>query len=264
MEENNTNQTEILTQEVTDDLTPVTTMEAITGVITEPSYTFENISQNKPRHYWVFPVIIFIVANIISMLLFYSDTELYSSVMDKQRKSMEERFDKSIKEGKMTQEQKSIAMETAEKFMNPKSPFAIAIAIGASVIGPFIIMVLVSVIYLLCFKIIKAEIVFTNILNVVGLTFIISSIAKILETVLSIITGKLTNFSPGFLFPEESFGSSISALISKVDVFSLWALIVTAIGLTLIGKVKSKAMYFFVFGLWLIWSLISAFLLPSQ
>jgi len=183
--------------------------------------------------------------------------------MDKQRKNLEERFDKSVKEGEMTQEQKNLSIEQAEKFMDPKSPFALAIAIGASVMGPFIVMVLMAVIYLICFKIIKSPFEFTNILNVIGLTFIISSIAKILEIVLSIITGKLSTFSFAFLFSEESLGSSIFALISRIDIFSIWALIVTAIGLTIIGKVKSKAMYIFVFGLWLIWSLISAFLLPS-
>jgi hypothetical protein len=263
MEENNTNPTEEQNPVETEELTPLTKIEAITGIITEPSYTFENIVQNKTRHYWVVPIIIFIVANLIAMVLFYADQELYSTVMSKQRKNLEEQFNKSIKEGKMTAEEKNIKMEQAEKFMNPKSPFAIAIAIGASVIGPFIIMVLVSVIYLLCFKIIKAGFEFTNILNVVGLTFIISSIAKILETVLSIITGNLTNFSLAFFFTEAKFGTTLNTLISKIDLFSIWALILTSIGLTIIGKVKSKAMYFFVFGLWIIWSVIATFFLPS-
>lgn len=263
MEENNTNSAEEQFTAEPEELTSLTKMEAITGVITEPGNTFESISKNKTKHYWVVPIIIFIVANLIAMVLFYADQELYSTVISKQRKNLEERFDKSVKEGKMTQEQKSMAMEQAEKFMDPKSPFAIAIALGASVIGPFIIMVLVSVIYLVCFKIIKAGFEFTNILNVVGLTFIISSIAKILETVLSILIGNVTNFSPAFLFSEEKFGNTVYNLISKVDLFSIWALIVTSIGLTIIGKVKTKVMYFFVFGLWMIWSLISAFLLPS-
>jgi len=263
MEENNTSSLEEQNQQETEELTPLTNMEAITGVLTEPASTFDSIVKNKTKHYWVVPIIIFIVANLIAMILFYADQELYSTVLNKQRKNLEERFDKSIKEGKMSAEQKNMAMEQAEKFMDPKSPFAIAIAGAASIVGPFIIMLIVSVIYLVCFKIIKAEFEFINILNVVGLSFIVSSISKILETVLSIITGNLTNFSLAFIFTEAKFGATLNTLVSKIDLFSIWALIITCIGLTIIGKVKSKVMYFFVFGLWIVWTLVATLFIPS-
>lgn len=262
-EDNYTNQPEEQNPDLIEDNEPLGKLDAITGVITEPSETFEKIASIKPAIYWAAPIIIFIIASLIATFLFYSDKELYSSVMDKQRKNMEERFDKSVKEGKMTPEQKSVAMESAEKFMDPKSPFAIGIAVGASVIGPFFIMVLMSVIYLLALKVLKGDTNFTNILNVVGLSFIIGAIAKILETVLSIIMGTLSTFSLGLVLSEASVGSLVHGLIMRVDVFSIWSLIIISIGLIKVGKLKSNSIYFIVFGLWLVWVAIASFLLPS-
>ena len=106
-EDNYTNPPEEQNPDLIEDNEPISKMEAVTGIVTEPSATFEKITSVKPRIYWVTPVIIFIVANLIATFLFYSDKELYSSVIDKQRKSMEERFDKSVKEGKMTEERKT-------------------------------------------------------------------------------------------------------------------------------------------------------------
>lgn len=262
-DENFTNQPDEQIPETVGDNEPLGKFEAATGVLTEPSDTFGKIASVKPSIYWAIPVIIFVIANLIASFLFISDIDLFNSVMDKQKKNMEERFDKSVKEGKMTQEQKSIAMESAEKFMNPKSPFAIGMAVGGSVVGPFFIMVLMSVIYLLALKVLKGDINFTNILNVVGLSFIIGSIGKILDTVLSIIMGSVNNFSLGLVLSEASVGSLAHGLIMRIDVFSIWSLIIISIGLIKVGKLKSNTIYFIVFGIWLVWVAIASFLLPS-
>ncbi len=262
-EDNYNNPPEEQNPDLIDENEPIGKMEAVTGIITEPSATFERIAAIKPRIYWVTPVIIFIIASLIAVFLFYSDKELYSSVMDKQRKSMEERFDKSVKDGKMSEEQKKVAMESAEKFMDPKSPFAIGIAVGASVIGPFFIMVLMSLIYLICLKVLKGDTNFTNILNVVGLSFVIGATGKILETVLSIILGTLSNFSLGLVLSEASVGSTVRSLIMKFDVFSIWSVVIVCIGLIKVGKLKTNTIYFVVFAIWILWVVISSFLIPS-
>ncbi len=254
-EDNYNNPPEEQNPDFIDENEPIGKMEAVTGIITEPSATFERIAGIKPRIYWVAPIFIFIIASLIAVFLFYSDKELYSSVMDKQINKLEERFDKSIKEGKATEEQKILAIEMTKKFALPST-------IAFSIIGPFIIILLMSLIYLVCLKVLKGEANFTNIMNVVGLSLIIGAIAKILETVLSIILGTLSNFSLGIVLSEASVGSTVHALIMKFDVFSIWSVIIICIGLIKVGKLKNNTMYFLVFGIWILLNIIFSLLIP--
>lgn len=109
--------------------------DAMAGVFTAPGETYETIANTPKQNYWIIPVMIAIVAGIIGTFLFMQDAQLVGNVMDKQKKKMQEQFDKNIKEGKMTQEDADKAMES----MNPKGTFFKIIGFGGSVIGPFLI-----------------------------------------------------------------------------------------------------------------------------
>ena len=56
--------------------------------------------------------------------------------------------------------------------MNPSGMMFKVFAFGGSVVGPFIILLLLSVFYLIALKIMKGQFDFTNILNVVGLAML--------------------------------------------------------------------------------------------
>ncbi|MEO8209850.1 MAG: Yip1 family protein, partial [bacterium] len=172
--------------------------EAMSGVITAPGETFETIANTPKKTYWLLPVIIFIVINLISTFLFMSDKELVTKTMDKQTAIMREKFDQNVKDGKMTQEDANKAMES----MNPAGIFFKGIAYGGAAIGPFIMLLLLSVVYLIGLKVMKAQFDFTNILNVVGLAMIIIAVGNLLSMVISIIKGDMSSVGLGLLFSE--------------------------------------------------------------
>lgn len=56
--------------------------------------------------------------------------------------------------------------------------------------------------------------------------------------------------NPGFYFSPGSVSPALSALLSSLDIFTLWTLVILAIGYSVIGRVKRGAAYGVVFGWW--------------
>lgn len=234
-------------------------MDAISGVFTEPGKTFETIAKFPKRNFWLLPVIILVITSVVTSFLFFSDTELVGKMMDKQKQQMRERMQGSVKEGKMTQEQANDAIEKAEKFMDPNGLFFKITGIAGSVVSPFLMLFVLSVIYMLLLKTFKANFEFTNILNVVGLSLTVSAVGSVIAIVISIVTGDLTSVGLSIMFKADAVGDTLHALFMKLDVFSIWFYILVAIGLVRIAKVKPVVSYSIVFGLWIIWLVITTF-----
>ena len=240
--------------ETIDQFEELSKSEAMSGVITEPGETFEAIASGPKKNYWSSPVLIAVVLSLLSSFLFMRDPELTRNTMDKQKAKMTEKFEQNIKDGKMTQEEADNAMES----MNPNSPFFKIIGYAGALIGPFIILLLLSLIYLIVLKILKAEVEFTNILNVVGLAMLISSVGSILAILISIMKGNMTGVSPGIFLSEESIGEKAFSFLNKIDVFTIWFYVVIAIGLTKIAKIDMAKSATIVFGLFLVYAVITS------
>ncbi|MBS1518434.1 MAG: YIP1 family protein [Bacteroidetes bacterium] len=230
----------------------LTVTEAMSGVISVPGETYETIAATEKKNYWLIPIIIAIVLGLISSFIFMQDKELTSKVMDKQKAKMMERFEKNIKEGKMTQEQANNAMES----INPEGTMFKIIGYGGAALGPFIILFILGLIYFIALKVLKSEAGFTDVLNVVGLAYLIIAIGNLIATVISVIKGDLGSLSLGLLLSEESVGSKVYTMISKLDVFSIWFYTVVAIGITKIGRISMAKSVIFVFGIWIIFYVV--------
>jgi hypothetical protein len=249
-EENYTNQ-ELSSepQEPQEPFEELSNADAMAGVFTAPGETFESIAAGPKKNYWIIPILITIAVGLLSTFLFMQDAELVSATMDKQKKKMTEQFEKNIKEGKMTQEDADKAMDS----MNPKGMFFKIIGFGGAVIGPFLILFILSILYLILLKIFKAEFEFANVLNVVGLAMIITAVGSILAIVISILKGEMSSVGLGLVLSESAVGEKVHSLLTKLDVFSIWFYAVVAIGLSKIAKVDMIRSASIVFGLFLLY-----------
>lgn len=244
---------------ITEEQQELTQMDAISGVFTEPGATFETITKFPKRNFWLLPVIILVVTSVISSFLFFSDAELVGKMMDKQKQQLRERMQENVKSGKMTQEQANNAIEQAEKFMDPKGLFFKITGTAGAVVAPFLMLFVLSVIYMLLLKMFKANFEFVNILNVVGLSLIVSAIGSIIAIVLSIIMGDLTSVGLALVLKADTVGETVYTLLMKLDAFSIWFYVLVAIGLVKVAKVKPVISYSIVFGLWVIWLVVTTF-----
>jgi hypothetical protein len=232
--------------------------DAISGVIMSPGETFETLACTKKKNYWIIPVLLSIVIGVVVTFIFFRDVQLMSGIMDKQKAQLEKRMDEQVKSGKMSPEQSKQAVESAEKFMDPKSTFFQIIGYGGVVVVPFLTLFVLSLIYLLMLKVFKADVDFGNLLNVVGLPMIITIIGSIISLVLSILMGTVSTLSPALILNEAMVGSKMAEFFTKVDLISIWYYIVIAIGLSKVAKISSGKSYGMVFGVWVFWIVITS------
>jgi hypothetical protein len=253
-EENLQNQNEIQQPGVE----PISKTDAMVGIFTEPGNTFEAIGQTK-QSYWVLPLVICVVLGLIAAIIGQLDPQLFGAMMDKQKKKMQEKFDEQVKEGKMTKEEAQQSMEQSTKFMDPNGTFFKIIAYAGSTIGVIVMFFIGSLLYFIGFKIFRSEAGFIEAMNVVALSTIISAIGGLLAIVLSVVMGHLVSVGPGLLVTEESVGEKMNKFLTALDIFAIWAHVVAAIGISKVGRISAGASYGFVFGLWIVWILISTF-----
>ena len=97
--------------------------DAISGTFTSPGPTYETIEATPKKNYWLVSMIICVVLALISTFIFLNDTELVDKVMDKQKQKMYETMDERVKSGQMSKEDANVAIEQAEKFMDPEGLF---------------------------------------------------------------------------------------------------------------------------------------------
>jgi len=234
---------------------PLSQTDAMSGVFTSPSETFETIADTPIKNYWIIPVLIAVVLGLVSSFLFMSDRELVDKTMDKQKAKMMERFEENIKEGKMTQEDADKAMES----MNPEGTMFKIFGYGGALLLPFLVLVLLSVIYLIILKLMKADFEFKNVMNVVGLAMLISALGSIVSMVISILKGDFATVGPSLFLSEDSLDEKMNSLLLKFDLFSIWFYAVIAVGLSRISRTDLIKVSIPVFGIWIIYVFVTTF-----
>ena len=245
--------------EMQPEIEPISKTDAIVGVFTEPGNTYEAIAQTKDTYYWLYPILICVVLGLISAFIGQSDKQLFSDMMDKQKKKMHEKMDEQVKAGKLTQEQAQKQIEQSEKFMDPNGIFFKLMAYVGASIGIIIFFILVSLLYFVGLKIFKSPAGFGDAMNVVGLGMLISSIGGLLAMVLSVVMGHFVSVGAGLVLKEEAVGEKMYKLATSLDVFAIWEHVIFAIGLSKIGRISMGQSYGLVFGLWILWIGISTF-----
>ncbi len=242
------------TQEATEQPEEISKADAIAGVFTSPGETYAAIAKTQRKNYWIIPILISIAFSLIASFLFMHDEDLVSKSMEKQKAKMREQFEKKVKEGAMTQEEMNKALEG----MSSGSTIFKVAGYGGAIAGPFLILFILSILYLVALKIAKADFEFTNVLNVVGLAMLISSVGSLISVVVSIMMGDVSSLGLGLLFSEGAVGDKLHGLFTKIDVFTIWFYAVIAIGLSKIAKVSIVITAIIVFGLFTVYAVVTS------
>lgn len=232
--------------------------DAMAGVFSEPGETFLAVKTSTKKNYWLIPIVMVIAISIIASILVLRDEELASGIKEKQMKAMNERMDKSVKEGSITREQANQQIEQSKKFTSGSMMMIFGLVF--SVLGVLFFFFFKALVYWGGLKIFKGAGTYIDIMNVLGLAGIITAIQLVVDTVLAVIMGKLmVNIGPVLLFSEDAIGTNVYTLLAHFDLINIWYLVVVGIGLAKVSNLKSSVTLSFVFGIWLIWVMLTSF-----
>lgn len=234
--------------------------DKLVGVITEPSATYAQTAKFPPRTIdWLMPVILVIVLAIVSNFVLYSVPSIKFSIQKKQMKQMEKNFDEQVAKGNITREEADAKIDQARNFMtSPQAKIFMVIQSVSIVFVVFIMFFIVALVYFLLSKAgLKGEGTYSSAMVGYGLSYYIPVLATIVMTIASLALGRLITGTSIAAYMDMDKTTLAGYLLSKLDVFSIWALIIVGIGLSkMFHSNDTKKYVLAVITLWVVWSLL--------
>ncbi len=227
------------------------------GILSSPGEVYDFVAKNpeKQNANWGIPLVLTIVMAIVFTLVVFTQPPIQDQMHEAQIKAMQ----KSVADGKMTQEQMDRAME-----LNPAKPgspmFLIFGSVGATLVS--VIMVFAySAAYWLGGKIfLKSPVSYLKVTEVYGLSLLVALVGSLLTMVLVVSMGSLYA-SPSLALAVSNFDpmNKTHKLLAAINIVDFWQMFVIAIGLSRIWSTSSGKALGVVGGIWILWTAIKVF-----
>ena len=241
----------------TEEVKPMSFTEKLVNIFAAPGELFENVRlTGKTPSNWVIPVAIMIVVAIAMQQIIMNNPSLADQTKALVEKSVKDRLDKQVQEGKITPEQAETQREQIENMSNPTSAFNIVMRIvGVVVFMPIIVFVMGLIYWLLGKFAMQGNAPYMKVVEVIGLTLLIAAVESIVTTVMAIGLDSLHAGPNLAIFVQNfDFANKVHMALAKVNIFTIWSLIVTSIGLSKIFQRDLPKVLVLVFSLWILWS----------
>jgi len=232
-------------------------IDKVVGVFTSPGEVFSSIKNFPPKAVdWIIPTLILIIVVIASQLIQMNNPIIKSELRQKQIQAMQ----KYVDESKMTQEQMDQALDNMEKM---KGFQLMGIFIGVP-IGTLIVMAFMALIYWLLVKFaLKGKTGYGYVFVLLGLTNLIAVIQVIVSLILSVVLGKFNAAPNVSLIVSSVTQGPMYSIFKSLDPFSIWSMIVVGIGLAKLSDTIVTKSIIWVFILWIVYILLTAFVLTK-
>lgn len=203
----------------------------ILRIFVNPTQAFKSLNE-KPR--WLSPFIIVLLATIVNTLI------LTQGVLIPHRHEMYQKY--------------GLSQEQIEKTEEQFDGFRIYIL---NTVAPFVYVVLgiisVTVFFYLFFPVIGHDISYVKTLTVVTNAALVRILAFIVKTPVMIAKGDYSVYTGlGLLAPLLGEKSFLFKLLSKFDFFTLWEVILLAVGLSTISRLDKKYACIITLSAWIL------------
>lgn len=234
--------------------------DKLVGVLSEPSATYAQTAKFPPRTIdWLLPVILVIVLSIVSNFFLMKVPSIKYQVQQKQMKQIEKSLDEQVAKGTITRAEADARIDQTRNFMSSGSSGIFMVIQAVSII--FMVFIMFFIVSLVCYIIakvgLKGEGTYSSAMVGYGLSFYIAALGSIVMTIASVVMGKLITGTNLAAYMDMDKTTLAGFLLGKIDVFSIWALVVVAIGLSKMFHSNDTKKYIIaVFTVWVVWSLL--------
>jgi len=233
-------------------------MDKAAGVFYEPSKVFESFKTSPAKAGdWLVPVLLLAILIGVSTYVRFSSPDLRFQMAQQQ----EQRFDKMVAQGRMTAEQ---AQQATERMENGSS-VTMAFGVFGAVVATFIIFFAAAAVWLFIGKVIlKGNVNYSKMMGVAGISSWIMVVGTILSIVVTVLASRLDGGLHLGMLMQMSTSNKIYSLARSADLFTIWNLTVTSVGVGALSSKKGIQPTIWVFGIWIILVLISVFVLGGM
>ncbi len=220
-----------------------TSFSRIVGVLTSPTRTFRSIAE---RPTWLVPILVYIVLAAVSASIAAPKIDWQETITTKLERSDRVETPERI--------------ETVLGLLDEYGP---SLALGSSLVMPWIIYPLIAAIFLSLFKTMGCELSLRTSLGLVAHSFMPWAVASLLSIPVLLTIESLNLYKPGFMtasltaFAGDETGLELWILLSNIDLFSLWTIVLLVIGYSVAARVSKARAAGCVLGLWAVWVFFS-------
>lgn len=225
------------------------------GILTSPGEVFQSIATSEPKgSNWSIPFILAIIMSLIFTFVVFKQP----AIQDQMSAQQMEQFEKSIAEGKMTQEQADRAMEMSK----PGSPmFLVFGAIGIVLMLAFALFVYTLVYWLIGKIAFKSAVSYGKILEVYGLSWYVSVVSILITMVMVIAMGSLYAQPAASIFLSHVDPTDkVHKVLMALNILDFWMLYVAGVGLSKVWNVTIAKSLAVVGGVFVVWNLLKVFI----
>ena len=211
--------------------------DRILRVFYAPSETFEAVAEQRSAADWLVPTIIVALAIFFST---YLTSPIYMAEM-------------------MEQMREQVPAEQGGEMENTATAIRISGLIAAPVMT-FVMLFIGAAIYLLVGKLLGGLLGYGHCLALVAYTSLISILQHVVKTPLVLANETMdVQIGLGMFLSEEARKSFGGALLSSIDPFVVWMIVIAGLGLSIVGQIERSRAYAGVAAITLIFLAIGAF-----
>jgi len=229
-------------------------VQRLFGVFFSPGKTFQDINR-KPS--FILPLIVWIVLSLVATAVIMPRIDMEATIQQQIEKS-----GRSISDAEMEQ-----AVAIGGKFA------AIA-GYASALFGPILVSLVLGGVFFGLVRLWKGGSTFMKIFSVIIHSFIVQLIKVIVaiplvirkESLLAEEAQQIVQSNLSLFFNREETSAALYALASRIDIFSIWTLVLIIIGLTAVSKLNVKQSATISIILWLIYvalTVVVAAIFPS-
>jgi len=213
-------------------------------VLFAPTRVFSEL-ERRPQ--WLVPVIICVLVAILSSIIL-----IPSVILPHQRELLEERG--------LTEQQ----MEAARPWLEGGRTMIIAVI--TSVVGtPIVLLIVAGVLHLVCSLLLGGQSNFLRTFSVASFAWMVSLPESIVKVPLALASKSAeVQTSLGLLMARDQsagFGYRfVQSFLSHIDVFSLWKVLLLALGISVMFKFTRQKSYYVAGGVWVVFILLASVL----
>jgi hypothetical protein len=213
------------------------------AVFTSPRKAFEAVAE-KPD--WLAPMIVSVLIGILFALTVVPAVVMPATM----EKTMEQMRDRGVPEDKI---------EEAMKFMAGPLPVVFGV-VGVMLATPINLLIISGILFGLS-ALFGGKARFAQVFSAATYSGLILSLGTILKGVLMYVQRSIhAGTSLALILPEDMRENFLYRFLGQFDLFTLWQLGILSIGLGVIYCWKTAKSAGMVFGLWLLWALLSSIL----
>ena len=207
--------------------------------LTAPGATFASVRERMTWQDWFAPTLVVVVVGLVAAIL------ALPAAMEAGSEMMQEQY------GEITDEQRA-AMEQ----MQEAAP--VVTVVSVPIVSFLWLFLLGGVMLLVANPILGGEANYGQMLAVTAYASLVKVVQTIVTVPLMLATGTIVVIGPGLLLPEETVATFAGRVLSGLEVFMLWQVLLMAVGTGVMAGCSTRKALIPLLILWAVWIVVQA------